>query len=262
METALTAQPDFAASPAAAGRYVFGLGLIFMGALSLAWGDFITGQGAVGGLGHAPLQAYAAGAIMAGSGAALLVRRTAAMAAVAIVAFFLLIVTAAMDGADFISHWTVYGEYESAAEQFAVAAAGLIVFAAQADIDAALARRLMRIGQVVFGLCALVFGGAHFAYMNLTVPLVPKWLPPSQVFWATATGTCHIAAGLAIISGFRARLAAILLTLMYAGFQPLVHIPMLLATPSSHFLWGENAINLALTGAAWVVADALARPER
>jgi len=24
--------------------------------------------------------------------------------------------------------------------------------------------------------------------MSLTVPLVPKWLPPSQEFWAYATG--------------------------------------------------------------------------
>jgi len=26
--------------------------------------------------------------------------------------------------------------------------------------------------------------------------------------------------------------------------------------------WSENALNIALTGAAWVVADSLARPRR
>ena len=46
---------------------------------------------------------------------------------------------------------------------------------------------------------------------------------------------------------------------MYASFTPLVHLPMLLADPSSHGVWSENAINLALTGVAWVVADSLAR---
>jgi hypothetical protein len=97
--------------------------------------------------------------------------------------------------------------------------------------------------------------------MNLTVPLVPKWLPPSQEFWAYATGIGHIAAGVAILTGVQARLAAILLTVMFASFTPLVHVPMLLADPSSHFMnWTENALNLALTGAAWVVADSLARP--
>jgi uncharacterized membrane protein YphA (DoxX/SURF4 family) len=104
-----------------------------------------------------------------------------------------------------------------------------------------------------------LFGGAHFFYMNLTVPLVPKWLPPAQEFWAYATGVGHIAAGIAILTGVHARLAAILLTVMFASFTPLVHVPMLLADPSSQGNWSENALNLALTGVAWVVANSLAR---
>src|SRR5207245_3057461 len=97
-------------------------------------------------------------------------------------------------------------------------------------------------------------------YMNLTVPLVPKWLPRTQEFWAYATGIGHIAAGFAILIGVRARLAAILLTAMFAFFTPLVHVPMLLADPASRLNWSENALNLALIGVAWVVADSLARP--
>jgi len=93
--------------------------------------------------------------------------------------------------------------------------------------------------------------------MNLTAPLVPKWLPPSQEFWGYTTGIGHIAAGLAILTGVRARLAACLLTAMYASFTLLVHGPMLLADPSNHFIWTENALNLALIGVAWVVADSL-----
>ncbi len=82
------------------------------------------------------------------------------------------------------------------------------------------------------------------------------------MFWAYATGIGHIAAGVAILTGVQARLAAILLTAMYASFTPLVHVPMLLADPSSHWIWSENAENIALTGVAWVVADSLARPRR
>src|SRR5262249_32280663 len=76
-------------------------------------------------------------------------------------------------------------------------------------------------------------------------------------FWGYATGVFHIAAGIAILTGVQARLAAILLTVMFASFTPLVHIPMLLADPSSHWIWNENAVNLALVGAAWVIADSL-----
>jgi uncharacterized membrane protein YphA (DoxX/SURF4 family) len=98
--------------------------------------------------------------------------------------------------------------------------------------------------------------------MNLTAPLVPKWLPPTQEFWAYATGIGHIAAGVAILTGVQSRLAAILLTAMYASFTLLVHGPMLLAHPSNHGILAENAENIALIGVAWVVADSLARPRR
>jgi hypothetical protein len=37
---------------------------------------------------------------------------------------------------------------------------------------------------------------------------------------------------------------------------------MLVADPSRYMNWTENALNLALVGAAWVVADSLARPRR
>jgi uncharacterized membrane protein YphA (DoxX/SURF4 family) len=92
--------------------------------------------------------------------------------------------------------------------------------------------------------------------------LVPTWLPPSQIFWGYATGLGHIAAGVAILTGVQSRLAAILLTIMYASFTLLVHGPMLLADPANHMIWAENAMNLAEIGAAWVVADSLARPRR
>jgi hypothetical protein len=33
---------------------------------------------------------------------------------------------------------------------------------------------------------------------------------------------------------------------------------MLIADPANHFIWTENALNLALIGVAWIVADSLA----
>jgi uncharacterized membrane protein YphA (DoxX/SURF4 family) len=108
----------------------------------------------------------------------------------------------------------------------------------------------------------VLFGGAHFFYMSLTAPLVPKWLPLSGEFWGYATGVAHIAAGLAILTGVQARLAAVLLTIMYASFTPLVHLPLAVAKPSSHFVWSENALNLILTAVAWVVAESLPQPSR
>jgi uncharacterized membrane protein YphA (DoxX/SURF4 family) len=244
------------------GWRVYGLGVMAIAMVCLAWGRFDPGQPVPTAVPDRAALAYAAAVFMLVAGAAVEWRRTAAWAAALLCAYYALIVVVLMNGRVALAHYAEYGAYDSAAEQLAIAAAALIVFAANARIDAALAARLTRLGQLAFGVCALVFGGAHFAYMNLTVPLVPKWLPPSQVFWAYATGLGHIAAGVAILTGVRARLAAILLTAMYASFTPLVHLPMLLADPTSFVNWTENALNLALTGAAWVVADSLPRPNR
>src|SRR5882762_5123838 len=159
---------------------------------------------------------------------------TAAWGAAALTAYYALIVVILMNGRVVLAHYAEFGTYSGIAEQLAITAGGLIVYSASAGIDAALAARLTRVGQMAFGVCALLFGGAHFVYMNLTAPLVPKWLPPTQEFWAYATGVGHIAAGVAILTGVQARLAAILLTAMFASFTPLVHVPMLLADPSSH----------------------------
>ena len=244
------------------GWRVYGLGVMALGMVCLAWGDFDPGQPVPKDFPDRTVLAYAAAAFMLVAGAAVEWRRTAARGAAALTAYYALIVVILMNGRVVLAHHAEYGAYEGIAEQLAITAGGLNVYAASARIDAALAARLTRLGQLAFGVCALIFGGAHFVYMNLTAPLVPKWLPPTQEFWAYATGLGHIAAGVAILTGVRARLAAILLTAMYASFTVLVHAPMLLANPSSHGIWSENVLNLALTGAAWVVADSLARPRR
>jgi len=241
------------------GCRVYGLGVMSMAMLCLAWGVFDPGQPVPKSFPGYTALAYVAAVFMLVAGASLEWRRTKTWGAAALTAYYVLIVVTLINGRVIFAHYAEYGTYEGLAEQLAVAAAGLIVYAASAQIDAPLAARLTRLGQLVFGVCALIFGGAHFVYMNLTAPLVPKWLPPSQEFWAYATGLGHIAAGLAILTGVRARLAAILLTAMYASFTLLVHGPMLLSDPSSHFIWTENAMNLALTGCAWVMADSLTR---
>jgi uncharacterized membrane protein YphA (DoxX/SURF4 family) len=244
----------------AIGWRVYGLGVMALAMVCLAWGNFDPGQPVPKNFPDRTALAYAAATFMLLAGAALEWRRTAAWGAAALCAYYTLIVVVLMNGRLVLAHYTEFGVYSGAAEQLAIAAAGLIVYAAHAQIDAALAARLTRLGQLALGVCALLFGGAHFFYMNLTIPFVPKWLPPTQEFWAYATGFAHFAAGVAILTGVRARLAAVLLTVMFASFTPLVHVPMLLADPSSYVNWTENALNLALTGAAWVIADSLARP--
>ena len=243
-------------------RRVYGLGIMAIGIANLIFGEFDPGQPVPAGFPARKALVYAAGAFLVVAGAAVQWRRIAAWGAAALTAYYAFIVVALMNGRLLMTQYAVYGIYEELAIQLAIPAAGLIVFAKTAKIDAALAARLTRFARFAFGVCALVWGGAHFVYMNMTAPLVPKWLPPTQEFWGYLTGVCFIAAGLAILTGVRARLAALLLTAMILIFGVLANGRVLLANPSSHFNWTESALNLALIGAAWVVADSLARPAK
>jgi uncharacterized membrane protein YphA (DoxX/SURF4 family) len=155
-----------------------------------------------------------------------------------------------------VAHPFTFTPWGGIGEQLALAAAGLVAYASSPGVRA---KSLVRTGQLVFGACLLIFGLAHFLYLDFTASMVPSYLPPNHMFWAVATGIAHVAAGVAILSGVQARLAAILLTVMFAIFSALVHVPALLADPHSHLNWVMNGINLALTGAAWVVADSLGR---
>jgi uncharacterized membrane protein YphA (DoxX/SURF4 family) len=244
------------------GWRVYGLGVMAVGMACLAFGDFDPGQPVPENFPARVALAYAAGALMVVAAAAVEWRRTAAWGAAALTVYYALFVVILMNGRLLLTDYAVFVTYENIAMQLAIAAGGLIIYATTARVNAALAAHLTRLGRLAFGVCALVFGVAHFVYMNLTAPLVPKWLPPTQVFWGYATGVGFVAAGVAILIGVQARLAAVLVTVMLASFGLLVNEPMLLADHASHWNWTESAVNLAVVGAAWVVADSLAQPRR
>ena len=246
----------------ALGWRVYGLGVMAVGMVCLAFGKFDPGQSVPEHFAGRTALAYAAGAFLVVAAAAIEWRRTAVWGATALTAYYWLFVTILMNGRQLLKHYAAYGIYEEIAIQLAIAVGALIIYANSAEIDAALAVRLTRLGQLTFGVCAMVFGGAHFVYMNLTAPLVPKWLPPTQQFWGYLTGVCFIAAGIAILTGVRSRLAAILLTVMLASFGLLANGPVLLADHSSHWNWSESAVNLAVVGSAWVLANSLTRLKR
>ncbi len=243
----------------AVGRRVYGLGAIVLGVPALFHGDF-----AVLGLPvppHLPgyhLLAYASAALLVLAGLAINLPRTAAIGALGLAGFFTLwllvlhLPHALAKPAEWVS-------WEAVAETTLSALGGVLAFAEAPGVEPARPAALLRIARPMFGLGLVVFGVSEFVYARFTASLVPAWLPPSPLFWTDLTGAAQIAAGLAILSGVQARLAATLLTAMYLGFTLLVHLPRVIAAPSSLGAWGENGVNLVLAGAAWCLVDALAR---
>ena len=118
-----------------------------------------------------------------------------------------------------------------------------------------------RIAQVGFGLCVPAFGVLHFLYVDDVASVIPGWIP-GPVFWAHATGVAHIAAGLAIATGIRARLAAGLLGLMFGLWVVILHAPRVVANLGARAEWTSLFVALAMCGASLVVASRVNRLSR
>jgi uncharacterized membrane protein len=121
--------------------------------------------------------------------------------------------------------------------------------------------RGIKLARLLFGLGLIPTGLSHFVYLRFTVPLIPSYFP-FPAGWAYFTGACHLAAGLGVLSGVRARLAAQLESLMLGIFTVLVWVPRVFVGPASRGNWTELWISWALTAAAAVVAARIRPPSR
>lgn len=236
------------------GRCIYGAAAIFSGILTFAWHD-LKAWGEIIPLDKVPHpQAflYVAAAIQLLGGLAILwatTRRIGAILLGVIYGIFGLLSAPDM----------VAGGWVNFFEEFSLVSGALIVLGAPASNRPGGAPILARIGYVIFGICVISFSAAQVVYFSITKNLVPKWIPPGQSFWAIATTIAFALAAIALLSGRSALLAARLLTLMLVGFGLLVWLPIIVSKPHQLFNWTENAENLAIAAAAWIVADFLAR---
>jgi uncharacterized membrane protein len=109
-----------------------------------------------------------------------------------------------------------------------------------------------RAALILYGLCPLVFGLCHFVYVDITASMVPSWMPGKH-FWAYFTGVAHMAAGVAILTGVLARLAATWLAIMAGLFALLLHFPRVVAAPTNRMEWTMLAVATSIAGGAWLI---------
>ncbi len=138
-------------------------------------------------------------------------------------------------------------------EKFSVVCGALAVYGAT-EKDAARSEALSRAARIGLGVCTISFAWAQIVYLQYTASLVPKWIPPNQVFWTNLTTIAFALAGLAMLINRQAPLAIRLMTLMLALFGVLVWVPRIITHPETLSNWNEIAANYLITGAAWMVA--------
>ncbi|MGZ4730718.1 MAG: DoxX family membrane protein [Terriglobales bacterium] len=238
------------------GIHVYGLAAIALALIGLVWGDFATvWQPVPPDVPHRKALAYIVAVCLLSAGAAMQWRRTVQAGVLVLATLYFM--SALLWVPRVVGYPQMIGTWLGFAEQFALVVAGCLAYALLTPRNTLWAVRTAHIGRFLFGICVVVFGLAHFLALSETAGMVPKWLPPGQRFWALATGTAHLLAGIAILTGILAVLASRLLTAMLITFGVLVWALSLFAHPDTHMVWAGNAINLALTGAAWAVADSI-----
>ena len=149
----------------------------------------------------------------------------------------------------------IYNSWGNFFEQFSLLTGAVIVYARLSS--AWPPETVHRIGRIFLGICAASFALEQAIYLEATANLVPKWIPPSQMFWAVTTTVLFALAAVALLANRIALLAARLLTMMLVIFGLLVWVPLLLSDPHNHVNWSETAETFAIAGTAWILADLL-----
>lgn len=228
---------------------IFGLALIGSGVCALVWHDYAM----LPAVPHRGILIYIFAAIEIIAGAAVQWPGTARAGAAALGAIYLTFCVLGVP--TIIKHPLVYNNYGGFFEEFSFVAGAMIVYACCSGIAKGRNSKLGEIGYYAFALCVASFALEQAFYLAPTVGLVPKWIPPGQMFWAIATTVAFGLASLALLTGIMALLAARLNTVMLVLFGVLVWVPALIANPHNFSNWSEGVETFAIAASAWVVAD-------
>ncbi len=237
------------------GRIVFGASAVLFGVIALMWHDSDTWQN-LQQIWRLPFGTLIGGYLMAAliaGGIGMQYPRSTRLASVVLCVIYLCFSLACIP--DIIAASNIYERYGGSFFLFFSLLCGAIALYAATEANAARATVFGRLARVGLGVCAIFFTLGQALLPRETASLVPKWLPPNQMFWAILTTIAFALAGIAILINRQARLAIRLMALMLALFGVLAWVPRLIAHLEAHFNWSECVLTFLVAGAAWMVAD-------
>jgi uncharacterized membrane protein len=254
------------------GRWCFAAAMIGLGILGLRYGDFamdwqqvpqwIPGREGL---------AFACAVVALAGGVALLWERFAPLASVVLLVYhflwFLLIrVVPVVRAPTDLDAWGGIGEngIMLAGALVLFAAFGLRLTARQNLTQTSILHSAKLLFGIALPLCAI----SHFVFATGAAKYwVPSWLP-WHPGWVYLSGVGWVAAGIGVLFGIYARLAAVMVVGMTAAFTLLDwglnvagshYAPALLANHAAvttRWAWTGFLISASITAGAWVVADA------
>ncbi|HTC65721.1 MAG TPA: hypothetical protein VK685_01220 [Candidatus Acidoferrum sp.] len=216
------------------------------GLITLAWHDYNDGH-------QQRYIVYAAAAALIFGGATIQLRRTAKAGAAVLGAAYLVFVLLCVPG--IVAAPQIFNSWGNFFEQFSLLTGTAIVYARLSSAWSP--ETVNQIGRILLGVCAASFTLEQAMYLDATAKLVPKWVPPTQMFWAVTTTVLFALAAVALLANRLALLASRLLTMMVVSFGLLVWVPLVLSNPHNHTNWSENAETFEIAGAVWILADLL-----
>jgi len=116
--------------------------------------------------------------------------------------------------------------------------------------------KLIPVGRIFFAIAIIGMGLEHFIYKEFITGRAPPWPAaiPGGPIWAYLSGLLIVVTGAAILSGKKARVAAILLAALLFAWALLRHIPVVAASEFLSPHWTSAVKALALVGGALAVA--------
>ncbi len=120
---------------------------------------------------------------------------------------------------------------------------------------------MIEIGKVMFALLLIVVGVQHIMYGRFVATLIPAWIPAHYI-WAIFIGIAFLASAAAFLSGIMARMAALLLAVMFGIFVLTVHAPRIVGKLHDGNEWTSGLVAVAMCGCSLILAEALEQRKR
>ena len=243
------------------GLSLFAIGLLGLGALALAYGDFaLVWQPVPAWVPAGTAVAYASGVLMILLGLGLLVAPARKLAVRVLLPYLFL--WALLKVPDLVTKPATEGSWLGLGELTLLLAGGWTLFAVFGEVASdspfgfLAGERGVRAARYLFAVSIVPIGLSHIVYLDATAGFVPHWLPAPRA-WAYLTGAGQIASGLGVLFGVLPRIAAWAEAGQISVYTLLVWLPALV-TSATRLNRTAFFISWIFGAAAWVVAQNIA----